>query len=360
MKIAVNSPLFKIWSIIILCVVVSGCAQYRLPDGARAIKVPEDRDVLEEEKDGALKVRVKKGDSLYKIAKRFRVSLRDLIDSNKISSPYVIFPGQQLVLPKTAEYVVQKEESIYEISRNLGIDPGRLVRENKLFPPYRVQKNQVLKLPAKRILTSSKGSTEKRDNKNLEAQGRASEWPIKSQKNSWSKPPYIELESPPPRKQDNFLWPIKGRILVGFGPRKGGLQNDGINIGASKGTPIRAAESGVVAYSGNQLRGFGNLLLIKHDQGWMTAYAHASILLVGRGDVVKRGQIIGRVGRTGNVLKPQLHFEIRKNNEPVDPQKFLVRLANHNLLGKKRFPLLAGNVLDKLPSYSSRSRATGD
>ena len=111
-----------------------------------------------------------------------------------------------------------------------------------------------------------------------------------------------------------------GRVIAGFGPREGGLHNDGINIAAERGTQVRAAENGVVVYAGNELRGFGNLLLIKHADGWTTAYAHADKLLVRRGDRVERGQPIATVGQTGNVDRPQLHFEIRRGPRAVDPR----------------------------------------
>jgi murein DD-endopeptidase MepM/ murein hydrolase activator NlpD len=116
---------------------------------------------------------------------------------------------------------------------------------------------------------------------------------------------------------------LKGRIIGSFGPRESGLHNDGLNIAAPSGTPIRAAENGVVVYAGNELRGFGNLLLIKHADGWVTAYAHAQTLKVGRGDQVRRGEIIATVGDSGNVGRPQLHFEIRKGQQPIDPRKHL-------------------------------------
>ena len=108
-----------------------------------------------------------------------------------------------------------------------------------------------------------------------------------------------------------------------FGPRGGGLHNDGINILARKGTAVRAAENGMVAYSGNELRGFGNLLLIKHTGGWMSAYAHNAKLLVRAGQKVRRGQTIARVGATGSVLRPQLHFELRRGARVVNPIKHL-------------------------------------
>lgn len=101
------------------------------------------------------------------------------------------------------------------------------------------------------------------------------------------------------------------------------MHNDGINIAASRGAPIRAAENGVVVYAGNELRGFGNLLLLRHADGWMTAYAHADEILVARGDQVKRGEVIGRVGSTGNVASPQIHFEIRRGSRAVNPRDHL-------------------------------------
>jgi len=133
--------------------------------------------------------------------------------------------------------------------------------------------------------------------------------------------------SPPPpaltRPAGRFAWPLRGKILSGFGSKGEGLHNDGINILAKAGTPVQAAETGVVAYAGNELRGFGNLLLIKHSGGWVTAYAHNQALLVRRGETVRRGQVIARVGATGNVVSPQLHFEIRKGQVAVNPIRYM-------------------------------------
>ncbi|MGD0023681.1 MAG: M23 family metallopeptidase, partial [Xanthobacteraceae bacterium] len=121
----------------------------------------------------------------------------------------------------------------------------------------------------------------------------------------------------------SFGWPVRGRIIAGFGPKPNGLQNDGINLAVPEGTPIKAAEDGVVAYAGNELKGYGNLVLIRHSNGFVTAYAHAGEILVKRGEAVKRGQVIARSGQTGNVASPQLHFEIRKGATPVDPAQYL-------------------------------------
>jgi murein DD-endopeptidase MepM/ murein hydrolase activator NlpD len=121
----------------------------------------------------------------------------------------------------------------------------------------------------------------------------------------------------------SFRWPAKGRVIAGFGPRTNGQQNDGINIALPEGTPVKAAENGVVAYAGNELKGYGNLVLVRHPNGYVTAYAHARELLVKRGDTIKRGQVIAKSGQTGNVDAPQLHFEIRKGPAPLDPMPLL-------------------------------------
>jgi len=128
---------------------------------------------------------------------------------------------------------------------------------------------------------------------------------------------------PPPRTGRRFAWPVRGSILSGFGEKPGGLYNDGLNIAAAAGTPVQAAESGSVIYAGNELKGYGNLILIRHADGWLTAYAHLDSMEVERGASVTRGQRIGTVGRTGNVRSPQLHFGIRQNDKAVDPQKHL-------------------------------------
>ena len=120
-----------------------------------------------------------------------------------------------------------------------------------------------------------------------------------------------------------FRWPVRGRVIAGFGAEPNGQHNDGINLAVPEGTSIKAAEEGTVAYAGSELKGYGNLLLVRHSNGFVTAYAHASELLVKRGDQVKRGQIIARAGQTGSVASPQLHFEIRKGATPVDPMRYL-------------------------------------
>lgn len=123
-----------------------------------------------------------------------------------------------------------------------------------------------------------------------------------------------------------FRKPVTGRVISGFGPKPNGQHNDGINIAVPEGTEVKAAESGTVAYAGNELKGYGNLVLIRHADGWMTAYAHNSSILVKRGETVRRGQTIARAGQSGGVQTPQVHFEIRKGSTPVDPSKYLSAL----------------------------------
>ena len=125
------------------------------------------------------------------------------------------------------------------------------------------------------------------------------------------------------RGSADFAWPASGRVISGFGATSNGERNDGINIAMLQGAPIKAAAGGTVSYSGDELKDYGNLLLIRHDGGYVTAYAHADRLLVQRGDVVTKGQVIAYAGHTGDVSTPQLHFEIRKGTTPVDPDSLL-------------------------------------
>ena len=120
-----------------------------------------------------------------------------------------------------------------------------------------------------------------------------------------------------------FVWPVSGRVISDFGTNANGGRNDGINIAAAWGTPIRASAAGTVTYAGNDLKNYGNLVLVKHSGGYTTAYAHAERLVVAKGDFVARNQVIGYAGQTGDVSTPQLHFEIRSATTPVNPRSYL-------------------------------------
>jgi murein DD-endopeptidase MepM/ murein hydrolase activator NlpD len=121
-------------------------------------------------------------------------------------------------------------------------------------------------------------------------------------------------------------WPVKGKVIANFGPRPDGTHNDGVNLSVPMGTEVHAAESGVVAYAGSELKGYGNLILVRHDNGWITAYAHTEEMLAKRGDKVKRGQVIAKAGKSGQVDQPQVHFELRQGSKPVDPTPFMDKL----------------------------------
>lgn len=298
-------------------------------------------------------VTVRRGDSLYKIGRRYNVRLRAMIDANNLKPPYTIFPGQKLRMPVTGVHIVARGETVYQIAQRYGAEPGTLVRLNRISPPYRLSTGQRLVLPsgAKAVSQTASnrpaapraGSRSARPSTSSNVRNPA---PQRSARSTVTRPktappprkvlpaervevkraPSISASvKPPPPSRGGFIWPVNGRLLSKFGALGKGLQNDGINILARRGTPVRAIQNGVVAYSGNELRGFGNLLLVKHAGGWISAYAHNDKLLVKTGQRVRRGQVISHVGSTGSVDKPQLHFELRRQNRAVDPERYLGR-----------------------------------
>ena len=164
-------------------------------------------------------------------------------------------------------------------------------------------------------------------------------------------------------KAPTFRWPVRGRVISGFGPKPNGQHNDGIDLAVPEGTAVRAAEDGVVAYAGSELKGYGNLILIRHANGFVTAYAHASEIMVKRNDTVQRGQVIAKSGQTGSVTSPQLHFEIRKGSTPVDPAQFLpirrliAAVRGQALAVAQRDAEPSGEILHELPGDASGARA---
>jgi murein DD-endopeptidase MepM/ murein hydrolase activator NlpD len=135
---------------------------------------------------------------------------------------------------------------------------------------------------------------------------------------------------PPVGDAPVFAWPVTGQVISDFGSTANGGKNDGINIAAAQGAPIHASAGGTVSYAGDELKDYGNLVLIKHTGGFTTAYAHADRLVVSRGDFVAKGQVIGYAGQTGDVSTPQLHFEIRSGTSPVNPRSYLTSTTASN------------------------------
>ena len=280
---------------------------------------------------------IARGETVYGIAQRYGVSTRALIDWNSLRPPYRLIAGERIRLPESQGYVVQRGDTVHAISRRFGVDQSTLVRTNNIRPPYTIQAGQRLQLPANATAPSLPPEAQ-----TASAPIQRTVLPPPSSAPSPGSPPATApgaatrpstetppsraattIAVPPPPAASGFIWPVEGRLLSSFGAKDNGLHNDGINIAAPRGAPVVAADNGVVAYAGQEIRGFGNLLLIKHDGGLITAYAHTDTLLVGRGDIVTRGQVIGKVGTTGGVDTPQLHFEVRQGTRAVDPKRYL-------------------------------------
>ncbi len=241
---------------------------------------------------------------------------------------------QRASAPKAAEpartagsvHVVGPGETLYGIARRHSISPAALARANNIQLNTRLNIGDRLNVPGGRPAVAQHAPPPR------VAQPRT----VKAQKVASAPVENARVVTPVTHTTESvtktaeavggipsFRWPVKGRIIAGFGKRPNGTENDGINLAVPEGTPIKAAEDGVVAYAGNELKGYGNLVLVRHANGYVSAYANASALLVKRGDTIKRGQVIARAGQTGNVTSPQLHFEIRKGSTPVDPAKYL-------------------------------------
>lgn len=296
-------------------------------------------------------VTVYAGDTVYSIARRYSLPVRDLIEANQLRAPYQLQPGMVLRLPGGgSDYVVQKGDTLSVLARRFKVDFNSLAATNGKRPPYVLQVGERLTIPGPKGTAvaaaapagappSAGGGGGSIVVTSPNAPGGAKPPPYRPSQASPAQPDqppvYARAPSgsvsapsvpaaPPARSGSNFLWPVRGEVVAEFGPLPGkGQHNDGINIAAAKGTPVKAAENGVVAYVGNELKGFGNLLLVKHADNWMTAYAHNDQLMVRRGDQVRRGQTIATVGASGSVASPQLHFEIRRGTEAVNPVEFL-------------------------------------
>ena len=301
-------------------------------------------------------------DTLEIIARRYNVTPAAILQANGYKGPRVLSPGQQLIIPRPGAavvaaapvmsapvskpvvtavaapsvHVVNHGDTLMSIARRNHISAGELARANGLDSSAKLKIGMKLNVPVKAsaavapvaqpvvaqaapvsappatklaaITTDSQQKARLAQTTNVE-EAPAAETPTKAAEATGALP--------------TFRWPVRGKVITGYGAKTNGKSNDGINLAVPEGTPVKAAEDGVVAYSGNELKGYGNLVLVRHSNGYVTAYAHASELLVKRGDTIKRGQIIAKSGQSGEVGSPQLHFEIRKGSNPVDPLQFL-------------------------------------
>lgn len=300
---------------------------------------------------------VQAGDTLWTISNRYDIVMRDIAFANGLAPPFRLREGQRLVLPPPREYRVQNGDTLHLVSRLYGVSPSEIARTNDLRAPYTIRAGQVLRLPSVRqeVIdtalqssavrgggTSAGGVTQDVVSEPLDApQKIAQGGPVKPDVKPVVKPdvkpaaaskPVAKPSKKPAKKRSvntprrassKFLRPARGDIISGYGPKKNGLHNDGINIRAPRGAPVKAADNGVVVYAGNGLKSSGNLVLVRHENRWMTAYAHLDSIGIKSGDIVKRGQQIGKVGSTGAVREPQLHFEIRRGTEALNPKPYL-------------------------------------
>lgn len=264
--------------------------------------------------------RVRPGQTVYRIARRYGVSMRDIIELNGLEPPYLVRPGQSLRLPRPRIHRIETGDTLYNIARRYGVDQSALVRLNELEPPYGIRAGDSLRLPRAATVAERRTPDEEPPERTAAWEGDAEAATSRTGTSSAA----IQATLGPPEETDSrFQMPVRGEIISTFGPKQGGLRNDGINIGTEEGATVVAAEAGTVAYAGSELRGFGNLILIRHEGGWITAYAHNARLLVEAGAEVRRGQPIALAGQTGSVDRPQLHFEVRRGRQAVDPQPLL-------------------------------------
>lgn len=327
-------------------------------------------------------VTVVKGDTLYSIAHKYGASVQDIAKLNNLSAPYALRVGQKLRVPGNGDIVVAADkvpvqpqtvkkapaaapmaptparvelqtvtvgagDTLYSISRKYAVPVNDLAVMNDLAAPFRLTVGQRIKVPnlraaaanvamsspaktapskapvtsvapASTVSPNVKKQTPQKTQKNDAAPKKA---PAPAQK--ISSDPKKKLPAIAARSSSKFSWPVRGKILSAFGTKPNGLVNDGINIAASRGTTVKAAENGVVAYAGNEVKGMGNLIIIQHSGGWMTVYAHLDSMSLRRGARVSVGQKIGTVGASGKVDRPQLHFEIRKGTKAYNPAQYL-------------------------------------
>ena len=294
--------------------------------------------------DGGQPVTVGQGETLEAVARKNGVPLSALMEVNGITNVASIRSGQRLVIPRYVSgsaaqasapspaaqvsenvHVVAPGESLLGIARRHGVTLTALAHANNIQPYDKVSIGSRLTIPGGQKVAMRQAPAPKVAQPRTVAAEKVATVPAQTAR--IAKPDVHETEITktvePAGGIPSFRWPVKGRIIAGFGQRPNGVQNDGINLAVPEGTPVKAADDGVVAYAGNELKGYGNLVLIRHSNGFVSAYANASELMVKRGDSVKRGQVIAHAGQTGNVTSPQLHFEIRKGSTPVDPTKYL-------------------------------------
>ena len=304
--------------------------------------------------DGGTAITVAGGETIDTIARRHGVPASVIMQANNITAPATLYPGQRLVIPRPLRtrlataaaprpaaptppapatnaagnvHVVAAGDTLSKIAHRYHKSASEIAKANNIQPTATLNVGDRLTIPgAQPSPVKASASPPAAPAKPVASAAPKEAAPTQ---NANVVAPADQLDKEAAKLAEGtgavpkFRWPANGRIIAGYGPTTNGQQNDGINIALPENTPVKAAEDGVVAYAGNELKGYGNLVLVRHPNGYVTAYAHTKELLVKRGDQVKRGQVIARSGQTGNVNAPQLHFEIRKGASPLDPTRFL-------------------------------------
>jgi murein DD-endopeptidase MepM/ murein hydrolase activator NlpD len=238
---------------------------------------------------------VQPGESLIAISRRYGVPLATLAKTNNIQPYTKVAMGDRITIPGGARAAqVQAQAPVRQA-------PAQLANAAPVMPP--ATQPRIAAPPVERVQTVPAQTAR------MATEAPAADNVVKQAEATGSMP--------------SFRWPVKGRIIAAFGASANGTQNDGINLAVPEGTPVKAAEDGVVAYAGNELKGYGNLVLVRHANNWVSAYAHNEEILVKRGEKVRRGQVLAKAGATGAVNQPLVHFELRKGSRPVDPTKYM-------------------------------------
>jgi murein DD-endopeptidase MepM/ murein hydrolase activator NlpD len=272
---------------------------------------------------------VASGETLSSVARQYGTTRTAIASANGISPDTMVRQGQKLSVPGQGQQVASRSTAPAPAAAPVGAQTkmqfvqGPQAHGEKpaqAAPADAPQKTAALAPQAKPSAAPASGSQAPAF---AAAPAKA---PAATEPADNVKTASLKAEDPAPAAAPSgpsFRWPVRGRVISAYGSKANGSSNDGVNIAVPEGTEVKASDDGVVAYAGSELKGFGNLVLIRHENGWVTAYAHNSALNVKRGDTVRRGQIIAKSGATGSVSSPQLHFEVRKGATTVNPLEHL-------------------------------------
>ena len=280
---------------------------------------------------------VAEGQTIYAIATIYGVSPDYLIRLNDLQPPFSLRAGQSLRIEPSRFHEVQLGDSLFSIAQRYAVSQYQLAELNGLSAPYELVQGQRLNIPAShdfsildaatpRNASAVKPAEKLPENNNTENNNLGNEGSNAGTSLSQAgKPaePRKNFVAPKLASTSGFNWPVQGQVSSEFGPAARGVHNDGIDILAEAGTPVSVIAPGTVAYVGEGLRGFGTLVLVKHDGGYISAYAHLASASVAEGDVLSRAARIGAVGQTGSASQPMLHFEVRKGRTPIDPRSII-------------------------------------